>query len=364
MLQVKEYGNQVDFTQGQEIDLQSRLFLNDVFGIYATQGSPVTVDATTRDDLFNGELIDLQAQASSQGMEIQHIRISWNETQTPQGTYYITDFVVGVVAKVVRDFNTGPSYLIDALKAINWFNQIVSKMPISWKSWILLTVTKNEPYKTCQEKFVSDLIFVTAPINEPLPVLPSAESVKNLMLQEGQFDAALGTFIIKMLDEGYVITIFGYRLQVCFEKNATFRSGAYFHTYSYKIHARFAWDFTSTPDFDIVEQPTALLPGIITAAFIFGLLKIVGVIIVASIIAYNLTLTERSYIVWKVLRDAEGNPIFDENGDPIMVPSEEGTEKGPPDWWSDVLTTAVLGGLLIAGLVVVVPPVIKSLRGK
>ena len=364
MLQVKETGNQVDFTQGQQIDLQTRLYLNDIFGVYASQGAPVYVDAATRDALFNGELIDLQAQASSQGMEIQYMRISWNETQTAQGTYYITDFVAGVVAKVARDFNTGSAYLIDALKEINWFNQIVSSMPISWKSWLLLMVTSTESYKTCQEKFVSDLIYVTGPINEPLPTLPSAESIKNLMLQEGQFDAALGEFAIKMLDEGYTITFLGYRLQICFEKNPPFRSGTYFLTYSYRIHVRFAWDFTSTPDFDIVKQPTALLPGFVTASFIFSILAIVGAVIIGYVATYNLTLTEKSYTIWEVLRDADGNPIFDENGNPIVYPSETGTEKGPPDWWSGVITTAVLGGLLIAGLVIVVPSLTKSLRGK
>ena len=364
MLQVKETGNQVDFTQGKEIDVQTRLYLNDVFGVYATQGSPITVDAATRDALFNGELIDLQAQASSQGMDIQYIKISWNETQTDQGNYYITDFMAGAVARVARDFNTGPAYLIDALKAIEWFNQIVSKMSTSWKSWILLTISANEPYKTCQEKFVSDLIYVSANINQPLPALPSAESVKNLMLQEGQFDAALGTFAIKMLDEGYTITFLGYRLQICFEKNEPFRSSTYTRTYSYKIHARFAWDFTSTPDFDIVKETTALLPGFITATFIFSVLAIVGAVVVASIMAYNLTLTERTYTIWEVLRDADGNPIFDENGDPIIYPGETGTEKGSPDWWSDVITTVVVGGLVIAGLVIVIPSLTKSLRGK
>ncbi|GAI00322.1 unnamed protein product, partial [marine sediment metagenome] len=77
----------------------------------------MTVDAATRDAFVNGALEDLQTQAWGQGMEIQYILITWNET-AEGGNYYITDLVVGVVAKVKRDFDTGPDYLINALKAI------------------------------------------------------------------------------------------------------------------------------------------------------------------------------------------------------------------------------------------------------
>ena len=362
MLQVKETGNLVDFTNGKELNLQDRLFQDDVFGVYAYQESPIVVDATTRNALFSGDLLELQTQSAGQGMEIQYMRISWNETQTASGEYHITDFVVGVAAKVIRDFNTGPAYLIDALKAVKWLNQVVSKMVMPWKSWLLLKATRIESYKTCQNIFVSEQKYLSSPIGKPLPDLPSAELVKNQIIQEGAFNDALGEFVIKMLDEGYTITIFGYQLQVCFERGEPFRSGTYTHTYGYKVHVRFSWDFTSDPDFTVVEDTQQLLPGFVTATFILSLVKLVGIIIVGSIIAYNLTRKESGYVEYEVLRDAEGNPIFDENGDPIVYPSKQGWDVGPPDWWQGVITTVVLGGLLIAGLVVVVPRLIKSLK--
>ena len=364
MLQIKETGTPVDFTQGAELNLQNYLYMNDVFGVYTPQKSPITIDAATRNALVNGDLIDLQAQASAQGMEIQYLRISWNETQTDQGDYYITDFVVGVVAKVTRDFNTGPAYLIDALKKVEWLDQILSKISTEWKSWLLIKATRSESYKTFQEVLVSDWEYLSSNIGTPLPSLPSATAVKNQILQEGAFDESLGAFVVKMLDEGYVITMFGYRVQVCFEKGEAYRSSTYTRTYKYRVHIRFAWDFVSTPDFDIVTGTTTFEPFTITTTFIFGLIALVGAIIIGTVFTYNLTRTESGYIIWEVLRDADGNPIFDENGDPILYPGEEGWETGPPDWWKDVATTAVVGAIIIAGLVIIVPPVIKSLRGK
>jgi len=364
MLQVKETGIPVDFTKGKVLNLQVRLFRGDVFGVYAYQESPIVVDATTRNVLLNGDLLDLQTQATGQGMEIQYIRISWNETQTTSGEYRITDFVVGVAAKVIRDFNTGPAYLIDALKAVDWFNQIVSKMVMPWKAWLLLTATRTIAYKTCQETSVSDWITVSVRKGTPIPDLPNAETVKAQILQEGHFNEGLGAFAIALLDEGYTITLLGYNLQVCFERTPPMGFGVWYWGYRYRLHVKFSWDFTSDPDFTISSSVTKLLPGFITAAFIFKIILIVGGLIVVGIVAYNLTHRESGYIIWEVLRDAEGNPMFDENGDPIMVPAEQGWETGPPDWWEDVIKTAVLGGVLIAGLVIVVPEIIKSLREK
>lgn len=361
-LRVKETGTPVDFSKARVLNLQAYMFRDDVFGIYAYQGAPITVDAAIRDSLLNGNLADLLNQAAGQGMQIQYIRISWNET-AQAGKYYITDLVVGAVAKVTRDFNTGPAYLTDALKAVGWYNQMISKMYMPWQAWLLLIATRTTPYKTCQETSISDWKGVSKPIGTPLPDLPTAETVKAQLLQEGKFSAALGEFAVKLLDKGYTITVLSYQVQVCFEKTVVRRSG-YYWFYQYRLHVRFSWDFTSNPDFTVTESLRRLEPFTITAVFLLWVIGIIVAGAIAGIIAYNLTHKESGYIEWEVLRDAQGNPIFDEEGNPIIVPKKQGWESGPPEWWSDILTYAVIGGLIIIGTVFVLPPIIKSFRGK
>ncbi|GAI00328.1 unnamed protein product, partial [marine sediment metagenome] len=268
---VKETGSPVDFTNAREIDVRTWTFKDDVFGLYAYQGAPVTVDAATRDAFVNGALEDLQTQAWGQGMEIQYILITWNET-VEGDNYYITDLVVGAVAKVKRDFDTGPDYLINALKAIGWFNQMISKMVMPWQSWILLTPTQTVAYHIWYWEAVSDPWKLEAPLHEPIPDPPSIAEVKNVVTSEA--DAALGTFMTKLIDKGFTPTILGRRVQVCYQTSPEHVTRWATHGRVYRTHVRFSWDFTSDPEYTV--EDTRLLPGFLTAAFILSVIKIVG----------------------------------------------------------------------------------------
>ena len=342
--QIKETGTTVDFANSREIVLQKRTFQDDVFGIYAYQSAPVTVDAATRNNFANGNIADLQNQASGQGMPIQYIRISWNETQ--QGTsYYITDLVVGVVSKVNRNFNTGPAYLIDALKAIGWFNQLIVKVSMPWKAWLLLTPTRNTAYNSWGSESVSDWKSVSKPITEALPDLPTSDVTLAILRQEGKFDDALGQFAVQMLDKGYTVTLLGYNLSVCFEKTPTTRPpGGYIWGYQYKLHVRFTWDFTSNPDIT-VQQSNRLF--IWTVPIILAICAGIAIIATVVIVSYNLTHEDSSYVKY----DANGNVI------------ETGSKSGPPDWWSGVIQNIAIVAVIIGGLItvaVVIPKLIPK----
>ena len=358
---VKEAGTPVDFTNAREIGLKTWTFLDDVFGLYAYQGAPVTVDVATRDAFFNGALEDLQTQAAGQGMEIQYIRITWNETQQ-NGGYYITDLVVGVVTKVTRDYNTGPDYLRNSLKAVGWFNQMVSKMVMPWQSWLLLTPTQTEAYNSWYWEAVSDSWKLEARLGDPIPDPPSIYEVKNVVTPEA--NAALGTFTTKIIDEGFTPTILGRRVQVCYQISPEYVTRWFTHGRVYRTHVRFSWDFKTDPEFTAEDAPLF----VITGTFIFGLILVIGGLIIVGVVAYtffnNVTTEKSGYIQYAVLRDAEGNPILDDEGNPITYIDEEGWQEGPPNWWADVIPTVVLGGLAIAGLAIVAPSIIKSLRKK
>ena len=363
-LVLREAGTIVDFTNSREINTQKYLFQDDIFGIYAYQSAPVTIDAATRNGFANGNIADLQNQANEQGMPIQYIRLSWNETQ--QGSsYYITDLVVGVVSKVTRNFNTGPAYLINALKAIGWFNQLISKVGMPWKAWLLLSPTRNTAYNNWGSESVSNWKSVVKPITEVLPDLPTSEATLVLLRQEGKFDDALGQFAVQMLDKGYTITLLSYNLSVCFEKTLTIRQpGGYFWGYQYRLHVRFSWEFTSNPDISVAESSRLF---IWTIPIILAICAGVAAFAVSVLVAYNLTHEDSSYVKYDVLRDANGNPILDENGNPIIIPVEQGSKSGPPDWWSGIIQNVAIVALIIGGLVtavVVIPRLIPPRKQK
>jgi hypothetical protein len=361
---VKEAGTPVDFTKAREVGLGAYTFREDIFGIYAYQGEPVTVSGATRDAFVNGALGDLQNQAAGQGMEIKYILITWNEVKDGEGNYYITDLVVGVVARVTRDYNTGPAYLVDSLKAVWWFNQMVAGMVMPWKSWLLLNATQDKYYHNWYWEAVSKPWKEEVPLHEPIPGPPSVDEAKIAIT--GEANAALGTFTTKLIDNGYTPTIFGRRVQVCYQMSPEYVTRWATHGRVYRTHVRFSWDFVTDPEFTVEDG--RLLPGFITAAFIIKLILVVGGLVITGVSVYtflNNVTTERSgYVIWDVLRDAEGNPVYDEEGNPIMVPKEQGWSEGPPEWWGGVLKTLVI----IAGVgivaVIVIPPIIGAFRGK
>jgi hypothetical protein len=345
LLQRKEIGTTVDFTKGIEItNFQRYMYRDDVVGILAYQSIPATINATIRDAFLNGNLADVQTQAAGQGMLVRYVETSWNETA--QGNnYLITDFVVGVVFQVTRDYNTGPAYMVDALKAIPWFNQFMSKTSLPWKGWQLLSPTRAGSYNHWVEESVSDFIVAGSPINEPPPELPDAVIVKAQIMSQGNFQNAFGTFTTNMLEKGYSVTFpaNSYGIDICYEKTVTgaIPGQPYYHGYYYKVHVRFWWDFTTVPDFTTTQGAKLQF---LTTAFILWLIIIIGGLMIVGVAVYNLTHTRSEYTKWGPLLDANGNPILDSNGNPIIIPVQTGSQEGPPDWWGFVVPIIALIG--------------------
>ena len=348
----KVWGTPVDFSQAREIALQMYTFRDDVFGIYAYQGAPVTVDSIVRDAFVNGNLADLVSQASGQGMAIQYVKISWNETMQG-GRYYITDLVVGVVAKPTRDFNTGPAYLIDALKAVWWYDQLISKLYMPWKSWLLLTPTQTGTYHSWTWEAVSGTWGKSAPLGQPIPEPPSIDEVKSHFINDGKVAEGLGEFAKKMLDEGYTVTLLGYRVQICYERSPHMQFG-YYHYYQYRTHTRLSVDFTTQPEITELEV-VRLVP-----LFVWGAIAIAIIIIAAYLgaSAYqflnNMSTQTETYEKWGWVQ----NP---ETGEWEYKITEQGTKTGPPEWWSYVIPIVVIG-VAVVGAVLVIPPIVRAFR--
>lgn len=346
--QRKQRGIIQDFSGNVEIELQRYTFREDIFGIYAYQREPVTVDATIRNALLSGDMANVENDVWGQGMALRYAQITWNETQ--QGDkYYITDFAVGVVVKANRDYNTGPAYLIDVLHKIPWLAQFTIKIePFPWKAWKLLTPTRNVAYNHWVYESESPSITVNRAIIVPLPDLPTAESVKTTMLTQGRINEALGTFTTKMLEKGFSVTFpaNSYGIDICFEKTPDVVDLIPItHSYTYRVHVRFWWDFSTNPEFttDEAKNVSALWVQLAVAAVILIILA-VG----ASYAIANATSTHTEYTKFEVLRDANGNPILDQNGNPIIYASEKGSSQTPADFMAWVIPAVVLIGAGVA----------------
>ncbi len=344
-LQVKETGTPVDFTNARDIDMQKYTFQDDFFGVYAYQGTPVMVDATTRDNFANGNLNDLQNQATEQGMPIQYIRISWNETYygMVQG-YLITDLVVGVVSRGARIFNIGPTYLVNALKAIGWFNQLISKVSMPWKAWELLqTPNRTESFNRWNWDAISAPWSKSAPIGQPIPDPPATSEVVSHFVSEGKVSEALGKFVQEIIDKGFQCTVLSYKVQVCYERRPIPSTG-YYHGYQYRTHTRLSIDFQTNAE---------VLDPFFTPIVIVALGKIIALIIAALLVGagiyfalQNLTTTEETYEKWEWVQ----NP---DTGDWEWKPVETGSKKAPPDWWGTVFTIVGIVGVIVVAAVVV-----------
>ena len=342
-LQVKESGSPVDFANSRSIDMQKITFPDDIFGIYAYQSIPLTVDVSVRDAFVNGNLNDLQTQATGQGMPVQYVRISWNET-LQNGRYYITDLVVGAVVRVTRNFNTGPAYLVDAFKTVGWFNQLISKLSMPWVAWLLMVMTRSEPYNSWCWEAKSALWLNGSPVGQPIPDLPSTDEVKSHLMANGNIDNAIGEFVRQMLDKGYTVTMLGYRVDVAFKRGADMPLPNYMHGYAGTTFTRLTWDFITNPDFTSAAQAGSLF--VITATIIFELILLIGALIIAGMGVYvflnNLTTTTKTYVKWGWVQ----NPA---TGEWQWVPVEQGSTTAPPDWWSYVVPIVALIGAGIAG---------------
>lgn len=349
-LQVKETGTPVEHVSARELNLQFYTFRDDIFGIYAYQSRPVTVDPATRDAFLNGSLADLQNRATERGMQVEYIIISWNETALAGG-YYITDLVVGAVARVIRDYNTGPAYLIDAFKAVGWYNQMVSKLSMPWQSWLLLTPSSTRTdLMTWAWDAVSSQWAKSAPIGTPPPDPPSIEEIKSHFWTDGNGDGALGEFVRKMLEEGYTTTILGYKVDACYERGILMQSQLH-NYYLYKTHTRLTVDFVTDPLVPLSGRPMRLLPTGVWVAIAAAIL-IISTAFAAGIYAFlvGLSTTRKETYGW------EYNPNTGEWEWKVIE-----TEEAPSSWWSIVIPVVVIGTVVVVGAYVL-PSVIKAYK--
>lgn len=336
VLQQKEVGTQVDFIKGWDISLQYYTFRDDIFGVRAYQPTPVTVTASVHDAFLNGSLSDIQTQSANQGMNILYMLVTWNETQQTNGDFLITDLVVGVVAQVARDFNTGPAYLIDAMKAVSWFSQFYANMGMPWVAWILLQQSANRVTNyTWFAVSVSDTKYVSKPIEESLPELPTAQAAIDATNANTQ--AALGAFTVELLDKGYTPTLLNYKVSACFEKSPNMRHpGGYFWGYSYKLHIRVALNFTTVPEIAEVADQQRLLDPITWAIIIKIIAVVIGLLVAGyalNTLAYNLTHKSSGSVT----------EYYDANGN--LIKRVINWEEGPPDWWGFVIPVVALMGV-------------------
>lgn len=350
-LMKKEAGAPVDFSQGREINLQMYTFRDDIIGLYAYQGAPVTVDKATRDAFVNGNLVDIINQAAGQGMQIQYVRVTWNE-EARGNNYYITDLVVGVVAKVTRDYNTGPAYLIDALQAIGWYNQLISRLHMPWKSWLLLQSTRTTNFTRWVWEARSGVWSRQTLIALPIPDPPPVDEVAAHFVTDGNVDEALGAFVRKALDDGYTITLLGYRVQICYERSNEIREGLK-HGYNYRTHTRLSVEFTTNPELGTMTKRSLVIP-----LFVWGAVAIAILMLGAAAYAFltNLSTETETYENWGWVQ----NP---ETGKWEYRVVSRGTKTGPPEWWGGVVTTISIVAILV-GAVIVVPKLLSLRREK
>lgn len=352
VFQKKETGTQVALMMGIKFEtLQVYTYKGDVIGLLGNQRVAGVIDTATRDALLNGNTADIVTQATGQGMAGNYVLVTWNETAQSNG-YYITDLQIGVVVTITRDFNTGPAYLLEALKAVPWLSAVISKLNIGnysfWQSWKLLNQKRPEPYNQWVHESRSQPIRVSTLYGEAnLPALPDVATVKATVKAEGQFQQALGEFTTQMLDKGYAVTfpVDSYDIDICYEKGNVFviHSGADVGGtdtwyYDYYVHVRFWWEFTTDPEITNLAGARTL----IAPAVIYAIIAIIGAIVVTSIATYNLTHTRSEYQRW-------GWRLNPNTGQWEWVITESGSTEGPPDWWSWVVPIIALIG---AGAVV------------
>lgn len=349
----KEYGTPVEFSSFREVGLTKFIFKDEIFGVHGYQSAPVMVAGATRHAFAGGDLNDLKVALEAAGLQVQYIKISWNET--PSGPdVLITDLVVGVVVSAASYMNISGQRLLDALLTVDWFNNFVSLLVMPWRTYVLLTSVETEPFNRWSWDATSD--FLSRNRDETPPI----EETKMHFLTDGQVSLAMGEFVKTMIDEGYATTMLRYNVQVGYELlRPAFRTGAYTWAPAlYRTHVRLSVDFTSDPECFLTESLIVLTAGVILAIgkAIAWIILALGVGLGVFFALQNLTTVEENY-------DKFGWVQNPETGEWEFRLIETGTKKAPPEWWGDVLTVvgvvaAVAAAVVVA--VVVIPRVLPE----
>ncbi|MBA7654218.1 hypothetical protein ES703_62094 [subsurface metagenome] len=338
----KEYGTPVEFKSFREVALTKFIFKDEVFGVHAYQAAPVLVDGPTALAFAGGDLNDLKLALEAAGLQVNYIKISWNETVSGPD-YVITDLVVGVVVSAASYMNISGQRLLDALLTVGWYKNFVLKLVMPWRTYVLLTSVETEPFNRWIWDAKAD--FTSRNRDETPPI----EETKAHFMTDGQVTLAIGEFIKTMIDEGYATTVLRYDVHVGYELiRPAFRVGPRWVPAIYRTHTRLSVDFTSDPECFLTESPFALTAGVIIAIGIA-----IGIIIGSVGVFYalqNLTTTERIDEVWGWVQHPETG-VWEYRVIGIR------TEKAPPEWWAETITLTIVGvvaALAAAAVVAVV----------
>jgi hypothetical protein len=343
-LVVKETGTPVDFVTAKDVALNKFIFQDEVFGIYAYQGYPVTVDSATRNAFANGNLADLQNVVSANGMQLQYMRISWNE-EVAGPNYYITDLVVGVVVKATSPIDISANRLLKALSYVNWYKNMILKLVMPWQVYVLdLPTGIAQNFNRWSWDAVSATFQLGSLSGTPSP--PSVDEVRGHFITDGQVDSAMGKFVLQMLDQGYQVTLLGYQVSIGFEtvRIWQYRDRSYAE---YKTHTRLGVDFTSNPEIVMATEYQALIAPAVLAAIVL-VIKYIIIAIAASAIAYfaiQALITQET-----VIEHIE--EYYDADGKLVRRVIDRTTEKKPANWVGPVIAAVGILGVIIVAAVV------------
>jgi len=343
-LVVKETGTPVNFVTFKDVALNKFIFPDEVFGIYAYQGYPVTVDAATRNAFANGNLADLQNVISANGMQLQYMRISWNE-EVAGPNYYITDLVVGVLVKATSSMDITANRLTKALSYVGWYKNLISKLVMPWKVYVIdLPTGIAQNFNRWSWDAVSAPFQLSSLSGTPSP--PPVDEVRGHFVTDGQVDSAMGKFVLQMLDQGYQVTLLGYQVSIGFETVRTWQSGN--RTYAeYRTQTRLGVDFTSNPEIVMATKYQALIAPVVLAAIVTVIKYIIAAIAISAIgyFAIQALITKET-----VVEHIE--EYYDANGNLVRRVIDRETKKEPADWVGPVIAAVGILGVIIVAAVV------------
>ena len=331
----KVSGSPTGMFNPRDEDLNHFFFPNESFGVRGIQQIALTVDQATKDAFTNGSVDDLVAIINANGMQVQYLRIYWNEYPNNE----IRDVDVGVVVKAIGSQDITAQRLLNVMSFVNWYKGLASKLSVSWAVYGMSFPPLAHPpdvQYTWLAEWKSGLYQFRSLSGVPPP--PPVSDVQSHFINDGQVDSALGGFVRDMLDKGYQITLSGYEVKVTFETVRVWQQQD--NTWAeYRTHVQLTVQFTTTPELATL-MGAALMWAIGRAIAIIILAILVGVSVYVAL--NNLTSTEKHYEKWGWVQ----NP---DTGAWEWKIVETGTERAPPDWWGTVF---IIVGLGVGGFIV------------
>ena len=351
-LVVREAGTSVNFVTFKDVDLNKFIFQDEIFGVYAYQSYPVTVDAATRNAFANGNLADLQSVISANGMQPQYMRISWNE-EVAGPNYYITDLVVGVLVKATSSIDITANRLTKVLSYVGWYKNLISKLVMPWQVYVIdLPTGIAQNFNRWSWDAVSATFQLSSLSGTPSP--PSVDETKNHFIYDknggNMVDSAIGEFARKMLDGGYQVTFLGYSVGIGYEtvRIWQYRDRSYAE---YKTHTRLSVDYTTNPE--ILSSKT-LVPQLIIQAAAAAIIILAGLIGTGIFFALNQMNTEE-------ITTEHIEEYYDANGNLVRKVIDRTTQKTTTNWLQPVVAIVGIVAVIVVAAVVL-PRVLPERR--